>query len=58
MERMCSDPVDVGHTLLIIAVRAGAQTGALDQQFVYTHPRFASRSKLGVMEYSSPQQCR
>jgi hypothetical protein len=56
MERMCSLPVEVGQTPLMMAVRAGAQTGALAQTLSYTHPRLASRSKFGVEEYSSPQQ--
>jgi hypothetical protein len=31
-ERMCSPPHDVGQTPVMMAVRAGAQTGALAQQ--------------------------
>jgi hypothetical protein len=32
IDRMCSEPVEVGQTPLMIAVRAGAHTGALPQQ--------------------------
>jgi hypothetical protein len=31
IDRMCSAPVEVGETPVIIAVRAGAHTGALAQ---------------------------
>jgi len=34
MDRMCSLPVDVGYTPLMMVVRAGAQTGAFDQAFI------------------------
>src|ERR1051326_4707938 len=58
IDRMCSAPVAVGHTPVMIAVRAGAQTGALAQALSYMQPRRARRSMFGVVEYSSPQQCR
>jgi hypothetical protein len=50
MDRMCSAPVEVGETPVMMAVRAGAQTGALAQVLMYTQPRFARRSKFGVVE--------
>jgi hypothetical protein len=54
IDRMCSAPHEVGHTPLMMALRAGAQTGALAQTLSYTHPSFARRSKFGVTEYRSP----
>src|SRR5207244_2909357 len=58
IERICSEPVAVGYTPEIIVVRAGAQTGAFDHALLYRQPRAAKRSRLGVMEYSSPQAWR
>jgi hypothetical protein len=39
---------------VMMVVRAGAQTGAFDQQFKNRWLFFANASKFGVREYSSP----
>jgi hypothetical protein len=38
----------------MIAVRAGAQTGAFDQQVRYRSDPAANRSRFGVSAYASP----
>ncbi len=48
--RMCCDPVDGGYIPEMIVVRAGAHTGAFDQQFEYKNAFCANLSKLGVVE--------
>jgi hypothetical protein len=51
---MCCAPREVGKTPDTIVVRAGAQTGALDQALANIMPFEANASKLGVSEKESP----
>ena len=45
---MCCAPIDVGYIPVMIAVRAGAQTGAFDHATRYVSPPAANRSRCGV----------
>jgi hypothetical protein len=52
---MCSAPSAGGDIPLMIAVLAGAHTGAFDQQRRYRNPRPASPSNTGVFANASPK---
>ncbi len=49
MLRICSPPHEGAYRPVISVVRAGAQTGAFDQQCRYRSPWAANLSTLGVV---------